>query len=284
MASHIKITDGAIKKVISEYTKEAGLRNLEREIANLCRGTASMVAQEEIENINITRQKIPGFLGPERFSTETSSRISTPGIVMGLAWTPSGGEILFIEATSMRGGKGLTLTGQLGSVMKESVSTALSYIRSNSSMLGIDDSIFQNIDLHIHVPAGAIPKDGPSAGVTMLTAITSVLKNLVVRKNLAMTGEITLRGQVLPVGGVKEKVLAAHRAGIKNLIIPKQNEKDLYDIPKKVLKSMNFTFAERMVDVLNVAFERRKSSERRNTSINPEDERRGKSKERRKED
>ena len=172
---------------------------------------------------------------------------------MGLAWTPTGGELLFIEATAMKGQKGLTLTGQLGDVMKESATTALSFIRSNAKKLGLDEDFFDKHDIHIHVPAGAIPKDGPSAGVTMLTALTSLLSGKPIHRNLAMTGEITLRGQVLPVGGIKEKVLAAHRAGIKTLILPKWNEKDLQDIPKKVLKDIEFHFPEKMMDVVKIA-------------------------------
>jgi ATP-dependent Lon protease len=175
---------------------------------------------------------------------------------MGLAWTPAGGELLFIEATAMKGKKGLTLTGQLGDVMKESATAALSFIRSNADALGVDEDFFDNHDIHIHIPAGAIPKDGPSAGVTMLTALTSLLANKRLKKDLAMTGEITLRGQVLPVGGVKEKVLAAHRAGIKTIILPKWNKKDLADIPKKVQRDIDFHFEEKMLDVVKMALEK----------------------------
>jgi ATP-dependent Lon protease len=174
---------------------------------------------------------------------------------MGLAWTQTGGELLFIEATSMQGKKGLTLTGQLGDVMKESATAALSYIRSNAGALQIAEDFFENMDIHIHVPAGAIPKDGPSAGVTMLTALVSLLTGKKIKKDLAMTGEITLRGQVLPVGGIKEKVLSAHRAGIKEIILPAWNEKDLEDIPKKVQKEITFHFAEKMRDVLKIALD-----------------------------
>lgn len=264
MANQLFITKGAVKTIISGYTREAGLRNLEREIANICRGAASTIAQEEAETVTVKVINVPKYLGPIRFTTEVNARITTPGVVIGLAWTPAGGELLYVEATAMRGSKNLTLTGQLGGVMKESVSTALSFIRSNASQLGIDEDIFSKIDLHIHVPAGAIPKDGPSAGVTMLTALVSLLTGTLVRKNLAMTGEITLRGKVLSVGGVKEKVLAAHQAGIKTLILPKWNEKDLEDIPKKIQKSMEFHFTESMMEVLKIALERRKlKSDRR---------------------
>ena len=177
-------------------------------------------------------------------------------VAMGLAWTQAGGELLFIEATSMRGNKGLTLTGHLGDVMKESATAALSFIRANAASIGIPDDYFEKHDIHIHVPAGSIPKDGPSAGVTMLTALASLLTKQTIKKDLALTGEITLRGQVLPVGGIKEKVLAAHRAGIKTVIIPKWNEKDLEDIPKEVQKKINFQFVDRMQDVLRIAFEK----------------------------
>jgi len=193
------------------------------------------------------------YIGPVRFTAETRDRVSTPGVATGLAWTMAGGEILFIEATAMKGKKGLTLTGQLGDVMKESATAALSFIRSNAERLGIDDNFFETKDIHIHIPAGAIPKDGPSAGVTMLTALVSLLTDRTIKKNLAMTGEITLRGKVLPVGGIKEKVLAAHRAGIKTVILPAWNRKDLLDIPKKVQKEIRFHFVEKMIDVVKIA-------------------------------
>jgi len=186
-------------------------------------------------------------------TSEAKARTSTPGVAMGLAWTQTGGELLFIEATAMPGNKGLTLTGQLGDIMKESATAALSFIRTNAASFGISEDYFQKHDIHIHVPAGAIPKDGPSAGVTMLTALTSLFTNQTIKKDLAMTGEITLRGQVLPVGGIKEKVLAAHRAGIKTLILPKWNEKDLEDIPQEVRDKIEFHFVDKMKDVLNIA-------------------------------
>jgi ATP-dependent Lon protease len=179
--------------------------------------------------------------------------MATPGVAMGLAWTPTGGDLLFIEATAMKGKKGLSLTGQLGEVMKESATAALSFIRANAKKLGLDEDFFEEHDIHIHVPAGAIPKDGPSAGVTMLSALVSLLKNKTIHKDLAMTGEITLRGQVLPVGGIKEKVLAAHRAGIRTIILPKWNEKDLVDITQKVRDDIAFHFVEKMIDVLKIA-------------------------------
>ena len=254
-AEQISFTKGAVKRIITGYTREAGLRNLEREIAAICRGVASGIAEGTVNSVSITVGNISKYLGPVRVMSETKARTSTPGVAMGLAWTQAGGELLFIEATSMKGKKGLTLTGQLGDVMKESANAALSFIRSNTASLGIDDNFFENMDIHIHVPAGAIPKDGPSAGVTMLTALASLLTKKTIRKDLAMTGEITLRGQVLPIGGVKEKVLAAHRGGIKTIILPQWNQKDLEDIPKKVQKEIKFHFVEKMMDVLEIAFD-----------------------------
>jgi ATP-dependent Lon protease len=252
-ARQIKINTGAVKKIISSYTREAGLRNLEREIASVCRGVASNIAEGKEKSMTVTVDNLSKFIGHERITSEASARTSMPGVAVGLAWTPAGGEILFIEATAMPGNKGLTLTGQLGDVMKESAAAALSFIRTNAEHLGIKDDFFTSHDIHIHIPAGAIPKDGPSAGVTMLTALVSLMTNRKIKKDLAMTGEITLRGQVLPVGGVKDKVLAAHRMGIKTLILPEWNEKDLEDLPKKVKKDVKFHFVKKMVDVLDIA-------------------------------
>jgi ATP-dependent Lon protease len=257
-AKQIKFSAGAVKQIIMGYTREAGLRNLEREIANVCRGVASKIAQGKAKSVNIKVDDIREYLGPVRLTSETKARITTPGVATGLAWTPTGGELLFIEATAMKGNKGLTLTGQLGDVMKESATAALSFARANAAALGIDEDFFANHDIHIHVPAGAIPKDGPSAGVTMLSALTSLLTDTLIRKDLAMTGEITLRGQVLPVGGIKEKVLAAHRAGIKTIILPDWNRKDLEDIPKNVEKDIQFHFVDKMMDVLKIALEQKK--------------------------
>ncbi len=252
----IKITAGAVRHIITGYTREAGLRNLEREIATICRGVAAKVAEGENASVMIKVGNVAKYLGPVRLMPETKARATTPGVVMGLAWTPTGGDILFVEATSMKGKQNLTLTGQLGDVMKESATAALSFIRANSAAIGIDEEFFGSHDVHIHVPAGAIPKDGPSAGVTMLTALVSLMTHRPVKKDLAMTGEITLRGQVLPVGGIKEKVLAAHRAGITQLILPKWNVKDLEDIPKKVQKEITFHFVEKMLDVVKLALEK----------------------------
>ena len=250
---NIAFTNGAVKQIISGYTREAGVRNLEREIGNVCRGVAASIAKGEKESVKINTKNLTKYLGPVQITNEMKKRVATPGVVMGLAWTEAGGDILFIEATAMRGSGRLTLTGQLGDVMKESATAALSYVRSNAATLGIEDDYFQKHDIHIHVPAGAIPKDGPSAGVTMLTAITSVLTGATTHKDLAMTGEITLRGQVMPVGGIKEKVLAAHRSGIKTIIMPALCEKDLVDVPKNVRSAITFHFVDKMKDVLKIA-------------------------------
>ncbi len=255
-ASQISFTRGTLQKIISGYTREAGVRNLEREIATICRGVATRIAEGEAESAKIRVKDIASYMGPVRFVSEVSARTLTPGLAMGLAWTQAGGELLFVEATAMKGKKHLTLTGQLGDVMKESATTALSFIRSNAVSLGIAEDFFETQDIHIHIPAGAIPKDGPSAGVTMLTALVSLLTHKKIQEDLAMTGEITLRGQVLPVGGVKEKVLAAHRAGIKTIIMPNWNKKDLEDIPEKVKKEIHFYFVDKMIDVLKIALEK----------------------------
>jgi len=252
----ITFTKAAINQIILGYTREAGLRNLEREIGTICRGVASGVAEGAVKNALIKVKDLHKYLGPVRIISEVSARTSKPGVATGLAWTPTGGDILFVEATAMKGKKGLTLTGQLGDVMKESATAALSFIRANASDMGISVDFFEENDIHIHVPAGAIPKDGPSAGVTMLTALASLITGKKVKDDLAMTGEITLRGLVLPVGGIKEKVLAAHRAGIKTIILPKWNKKDLADIPHKVQKDIHFYFVDEMLEVLKIALEK----------------------------
>lgn len=249
----ISFTGAALKQIISGYTLESGVRNLEREIGTVCRGVASKVAAGETKKTSITVKDLHPYLGPVRITREINTRISKPGVAVGLAWTPVGGELLFIEATAMPGKKGLSLTGQLGEVMKESAQAALSFIRTNAETIGISRDFFDEVDIHIHVPAGAIPKDGPSAGVTMLTALVSLLTKRTVKKNLAMTGEITLRGLVLPVGGIKEKVLAAHRAGIRTIILPKQNMKDMEDVPENVKRDVEFRFVSEMSDVLKAA-------------------------------
>ncbi|MFK5954014.1 MAG: endopeptidase La [Desulfobacterium sp.] len=253
--SQITITKGALKNIISGYTRESGLRNLEREIGSVCRGAASKIAQNEAEKIAVGKKDIHEYLGSVRNMLENGANITVPGVVVGLAWTPVGGQILFVEATAMKGNKNLMLTGQLGDVMKESARTAMSYLRSHAEKFNIEEDYFDTHDIHIHVPAGAIPKDGPSAGVTMLTALTSLITGRKVKKKLAMTGEITLRGEVLPVGGVKEKVIAANRAGIKSLILPLWNEKDLEDIPENIRETMKFHFTDKMDDVIYRALE-----------------------------
>jgi ATP-dependent Lon protease len=252
----IRITKSALSHIVTGYTREAGVRNLEREIAAICRGVASQIAEGDIERTDVKVRDIHKFLGPIRATSEVAARTSKPGVVMGLAWTPTGGDLLFIEATSMKGKGGLTLTGQLGDVMKESATAALSFIRANAEELGIAKDFFEGVDIHIHVPSGAIPKDGPSAGVTMLTALVTLLTNRTVKRDLAMTGEITLRGLVLPVGGIKEKVLAAHRAGVKTLILPKWNKKDIEEVPAKVRKEITFHFVDEMMEVLRIAIEK----------------------------
>lgn len=252
---HIQFTEKALRRIILEYTREAGVRNLEREIATICRGVARKVAEGQQELTIIDEEKVVIYLGPIKFFSEIAERTADPGVAIGLAWTPTGGDILFIEATRMKGKKGFTLTGQLGEVMKESAQAALSYIRAKSKELNISENFFNNSDIHIHVPAGAIPKDGPSAGITIFTALTSLLTGRPVRSDVAMTGEITLRGLVLPVGGIKEKVLAAKRAGITTVILPKKNEKDLEDIPEEVKREIKFHFVQRMDEVIQIALQ-----------------------------
>ncbi len=253
-SEHIEFQDAALQVIISSYTREAGVRNLEREIAAICRGVAKDVASgNNHEKVMVSQEVLHRFLGPVKFFPEVAERTSEPGVATGLAWTPTGGDIIFVEATKMRGEKGLTLTGQLGDVMKESAQAALAYVRSKAKDLGIEEDFFGKHDIHIHVPAGAIPKDGPSAGITMFIALTSLLTNKPVRNDVAMTGEITLRGLVLPVGGIKEKVLAGMRAGIRTIILPQKNEKDLEEIPEHIRSQMNFKFIQKMDEAIELA-------------------------------
>ena len=249
-AEKISFTDEAIRKIIQDYTREAGLRNLEREIASICRAVAKEVAEGRDQMVSVVPEMIHSFLGATRFHPEVAERTSEPGVSTGLAWTPAGGDIIFIEATKMKGKQSLILTGQLGDVMKESAQAALSYVRSKALDLGIPEDFFANFDIHLHVPAGAIPKDGPSAGVAMFTALVSLFTDRPVKADVAMTGEITLRGRVLPVGGIKEKVLAAKRAGIKTVILPKENENNLEEIPPQIKEGMKFVLVEEMDEVL----------------------------------
>ena len=253
-----EITDDAIFEVVDSYTREAGVRNLEREIGSVFRAVAVKVAEGHAkEHEVVTPEVVEEVLGPKKYVSEVAERVGEPGVATGLAWTAVGGDILFIEATKMPGKGKLTLTGQLGDVMKESVTAALSFVRGRAAALGLDPGNFlENVDLHVHVPAGAVPKDGPSAGVTMYTALVSLLTGVPVRPDVAMTGEITLRGRVLPVGGLKEKILAAHRAGIKTFVLPKRNEKDLLDVPPAVLNELRFVFAGDMTEVLRVALDK----------------------------
>jgi ATP-dependent Lon protease len=253
--NHAEITDEAIFEVIDSYTREAGVRNLEREIGSVCRGVAVKVAEDPNRPKEILGSAaVREYLGPTKFVSEVADRTAEPGVATGLAWTAVGGDILFIEATRMPGKGKLTLTGQLGDVMKESVTAALSFIRSRAPQLGLETGNFlEGTDIHVHVPAGGIPKDGPSAGVTMYTALVSLLIKTPVRPDVAMTGEITLRGNVLQVGGIKEKLLAAHRAGIKRVIIPDRNVKDLVDVPQEVKDEMEIHSVKRMDEVLLLA-------------------------------
>jgi ATP-dependent Lon protease len=257
-ADAIAFTEKGIIKIIMAYTREAGVRNMERRIADVCRSVAVEVASGKIPagaKRTVDEGDLAEMLGPEKFWNEMAERTEIAGVATGLAWTAAGGDILFIEATKMTGKGTLTLTGQLGDVMKESAQAALSYLRSKADHLGIAANFLEKTDLHIHFPAGSIPKDGPSAGVTILTALVSLLTGIRVRSDVAMTGEVTLRGLVLPIGGVKEKVLAAHRAGIKRVILPARNEKDLIDVPAQARKELEFVFAKEMDEVLAAAME-----------------------------
>lgn len=254
-ADEVTIDEDAIRTIIRDYTREAGVRNLEREIGRVARKLATKIAEGQQMPFHVTAESVHELLGKARFYNDVRERTETPGVATGLAWTPVGGDILFIEATRMPGGKGFLVTGQLGDVMKESSQAAYSYVRSKSKDLGIDPETIEKSDIHLHIPEGATPKDGPSAGVTMATALASLLTNRRVRDNIAMTGEITLRGRVLPVGGIKEKVLAAHRAGLDTVILPNRNERDLEDLPEEIRKELTFILAERVEDVWNAALE-----------------------------
>jgi ATP-dependent Lon protease len=249
----LEFNDEPLLGIINSYTREAGVRNLEREIAAVCRAVAKEVAEGKKEKVTVELEMLHKFLGPVKFFPEIAERTSDPGVATGLAWTPTGGDIIFVEATKMNGEKGLSLTGQLGEVMKESAQAALSYVRSKAKELGIEENFYQKNDIHIHVPAGAIPKDGPSAGIAMFIALTSLLTNKSVRSDVAMTGEITLRGMILPVGGIKEKVLAGKRAGIKTIILPQKNEKDLEELADHVKEGLEFKFVQRMDEVVKIA-------------------------------
>jgi ATP-dependent Lon protease len=252
---YITIDDAALLTLITTYTREAGVRSLERRIADVCRAVAVDVASGKMERQDINTDRVKEILGPDQYYSEVADRTEVPGVATGLAWTAVGGDLLFIEATKMVGKGGMTLTGQLGDVMKESAQAALSYLRAKADHLGINPNFLEKTDIHLHFPAGSIPKDGPSAGVTILTALTSLMTGIRVRSDTAMTGEATLRGLVLPGGGIKEKVLAAHRAGIKRIIMPERCRKDLIDVPEQAKKELEFIFVTKMDEVLANALE-----------------------------
>ena len=253
----ICFTHESLQTIIRSYTREAGVRNLERQIGSICRKVVTHIAEGKSDRVEVTPLAVREFLGrPTYFGNEeVEARTSIPGVATGLAYTPVGGDVLFIEATRMPGGKGFQVTGSLGNVMQESARAALSYVRSRAEQIGLEQSFFEKSDFHLHIPGGAQPKDGPSAGVTMATALVSLVSGRLVRPDVGMTGEITLRGQVLPVGGIKEKVLAAHRSGLKTVILPKRNEADLEDLPEEVRESMQFVFVESVDEVLEAALE-----------------------------
>ena len=267
-SNEIQFTDDGLRKIIRSYTREAGVRNLEREIGAVCRKVVTKIAENVLENLEITPEKVRELLGRQRYFSdqEIVRRTSLPGVATGLAWTPVGGDTLFIEATRMPGQKGFQITGSIGNVMQESAHAALSYVRSRANSLGLDSGFFDDTDIHLHVPAGAQPKDGPSAGVAIATALVSLISGQAVKPDVGMTGEITLRGQVMPVGGIKEKVLAAHRSGLKTVILPERNEADLEDIPEEVRQKINFIFAETIDDVLAAALDSKSNDELDNTS------------------
>lgn len=262
----IKFISGALAKIIRDYTREAGVRNLEREIAACCRGAAKKIAAEGAKTIRINTENLHKYLGPVSFFSELAERTSNPGVAIGLAWTQYGGEILFIEATKMEyqgdNGEKFIATGHLGDVMLESIEAARSFLWANAAQFGIDQNVFENYRVHLHVPSGATPKDGPSAGIAMFIALASLFTERPTRAEVAMTGEITLRGRILPVGGIKEKVLAAKEAGIKVIILPKKNEKDLEEIPKENLENLKFNFVEEIKDVIDIALEKPSSTKK----------------------
>jgi ATP-dependent Lon protease len=254
--TQLTIKDETVLAIIDSYTREAGVRNLERTIGSVCRYIATQIAENKRRRATIAPRNLSEILGPKKFESEIALRTATPGVATGLAWTPTGGEILFVEAAMMRGKGQLLLTGQIGDVMKESAQAAFSVIRSGVRKLKLDAETFSKYDFHVHVPAGAVPKDGPSAGVAMFTALVSLLSRIPVRPDVAMTGEITLKGLVLPIGGLKEKVLAAKQAGIRTVILPKRNQKDLEDLPREAKRGIKFVFITKATDVLKTALTR----------------------------
>jgi ATP-dependent Lon protease len=255
--ANLTFAEGAIQELIRSYTREAGVRNLEREIGNVCRKVARKVVREGANaKVTVTAENVNEYLGVAKFRDTLAHEKSEIGLVTGLAWTEVGGSILSTEVSAVEGKGKLTLTGKLGDVMQESAQAAMSYVRSRAARLGLPRDFYRNLDIHVHVPEGAIPKDGPSAGITMATALASALSKIAVRRDIAMTGEITLRGKVLPIGGLKEKLLAAHRAGIFEVILPKDNEKDLAEVPEVLRKAMKLNFVDKMDEVLAIALER----------------------------
>jgi ATP-dependent Lon protease len=251
--NRLTINDHALLAIIQGYTREAGVRNLERNIASICRAVATKIAKGKTKRATIGKNDLAKILGPTQFDSELALRTAIPGVATALAYTPVGGELLFVESVSMPGKGNLLLTGQIGDVMKESAQTAFSTVKANAGKLKIDANRFTKFDYHIHVPAGAIPKDGPSAGVAMFTSLVSLLLGKPTRPDVAMTGEITLRGLVLPIGGLKEKILAAKQAGIKTVILPARNKKDLPEVPKEAKKGLKFAFVKNTAEVLKVA-------------------------------
>jgi ATP-dependent Lon protease len=254
-SGQFKLTNAALELIATRYTREAGVRQMERNIGSIARKVALKIAQGEAEHVDVDENRIREYLGPPRFYPEQARKELPAGVATGMAWTEMGGEVLFIEATLLPGGRGLTITGQLGEVMQESARAAQSYLWSHATEFGIDPEIFQGYGVHLHVPAGAIPKDGPSAGVTITSALASLYTGRRVRPDTAMTGEITLSGLVFPIGGVKEKVLAAHRAGIRRVLLPARNEADVDDIPEDVRKDLQLVFVSTINEVIEAALE-----------------------------
>jgi ATP-dependent Lon protease len=255
-AERMTISEKALRLVIREYTREAGVRGLERRIADLCRKAARKVAEGFDGKVRVDERRVRVWLGPRRYSGDVRRRTADPGVATGLAYTAAGGDVLFIEAQAYAGKGRLTITGQLGEIMQESAQAALSWVRSHTDQLGVPATWFSEHDIHIHVPAGAVPKDGPSAGVTMATALASLVQGIPVSPDVGMTGELTLTGQVLAIGGLREKVLAAQRAGLKRIVLPRENEQDLEDIPAEIKRELDFVLADSIEDVLAVAFDR----------------------------
>jgi ATP-dependent Lon protease len=257
-SSEVNFTDEAVLMVIRHYTREAGVRNLERQLGSICRKVGTQISEGKETRMDIAADRVKEFLGKMLFigTEEFVTRTAIPGVATGLAWTPTGGEVLFIEATRMPGSKGFKVTGSIGNVMQESAQAALSYTRSQAEHLGLDPDFFDKVDVHLHIPAGAQPKDGPSAGVTIATALVSLFSGRTVSPLIGMTGEITLRGQVLPVGGIKEKILAAHRSGLSTIILPSRNEQDLDDLPEDVRNSMHFILVNTIDEVLEHALDK----------------------------